>query len=263
MSITQEFDDAYHAGVARLRGLADERATRLRDAAIQRAAAARLVVAAATPVFAAAFTRLQSEGFAAGRLPTNNKGCFRKFTEPVISTIDDTGSWGQREMLFGPFAEFGNYITARGDFFLSPDVRCDKAGDDKKVVPVFNALVPPRYAQYDGNVSGMRRWYSLEDAIEVQARAIAATVVPSLNRASDRLLSNRIIVDESTGEVHLLWTDYDMPKLHVVADVARAEQMEPIRPGVPFQGRYIESLENYVERLVARKIMLSGNRSRR
>ncbi|SDU59536.1 hypothetical protein [Gordonia westfalica] len=256
MSITQEFDDAYHAGVARLRRLADERATRLRDAATERAAAARLVVAAAKPVFAAAFARLQSEGFAASRLPTNNKGFFRKFTEPVISTIDNTDSWE-----FGPFAAFGNYITARGDFFLSPDVRCDKAGDDKEVVPVFNALLPPKYAQYDGNVRGMERWYNLEDAVEAQARAIAAAVVPSLNRASDRQLSNRIVVDESTGEVLFLWTEYEM-KLRV-AEVTRAERMELFRPGVPFQGRYIESLENYVERLVTRKIMLSGNRSRR
>ncbi|MCR5977955.1 hypothetical protein GDN83_09450 [Gordonia jinghuaiqii] len=262
MSITREFDDAFHAGVARLRGAAAEHSTRVRESRTLGAEAARHVVTVATPLFAAAFARLQSEGFPARRLPTGNKGMFNTATEPVISTIDDTKSWGQQAKMFGPFLQIGMYITSSGRFFITPDVRTMKQ-EDKDVVPVFNSLVPPKYAQSDPNVRGGMRWYRLEDAVEVQAREIAfqACTVPSLGQATERHLAKKILVDESTGDVHVLWTDYDMPKLDVVPGVGN-ERMEPIRPGIPFQGRHIESLEAYVQRLVARKIVLSGRGSR-
>ncbi|MFE0752180.1 hypothetical protein [Gordonia sp. NPDC058843] len=260
MSVTREFDEAFYAALARVAELDEADSRRVREDGIARAQAARHIVEVATPLFAAAFTRLQAEGFNARRLPTANKGLFKATTEPVIATGEESMSWGQRAKSFGPFTDLGNLITANGRFFIHPEVDVEPRVDD--TVPVFHQLVPPSYAQPSPYVKGRVRWFRLEDVVEIQARAIsfAVRVVPSLSQVAANQLGRGYLVDESTGAVHLVWARIDLPELDVVAGVT--DQLEPLVPGVAFHGYRLESLEDYVARLVARKIVLSGRGGR-
>lgn len=258
MTIVSGFDDAFQSTLDRVRGAAQAAADQAQSDTDQRRYLARRMIDVATPLFAAAYARLAAEGYTARRRATDNQRLLNNTTEPLMCTGDENGSWGELSKTFGPFRALGNYITADGQFIASTRVGIQvKDGDTGE--PVFRTFTAPKYARAAPQREWWKTWYTFDDALEHQARSIASTVrmVSDLHSATDRdLFSNAILVDEASGAIYLVWCATDMPTIEHSEGVKSG--VEPFAPGIEFRGRRIELLEDYVARLVARKIVLDG-----
>jgi hypothetical protein len=160
----------------------------------------------------------------------------------------------------------GNYITSTGAFFASVQVSLNTR-HPSDATPIYHDLVPPPNATSDPANSAWVQWYRLEDAIEAQARYLATLVrpIPDLSQIHSRdLIGGILIVEQSTGAIHFVWDESRTRNLGTpsTAGVYGNERSAPFQPGSPFRDTdcRLETLDDYVARLVARKIVLSGSR---